>query len=310
MATVPPTFHTLPPFHGGGLGVKEDELFKGQKLHHPFATEEKVTKVVIRPKDSRRKSYEKEMVELKYTPEFADERCRRAVEEGRCFMKHDGSCGLLTFDKSGKPVFWTRLDLKRKRDKRSGELADDFPEPEEGWIACEPKPTSEGATHWPHMVPIAQSDAGIYQDADRHGEPVPKEDRAYQFQIEAARRAVASGKIPSPADLPSGCCTLEWMGRKFNHKEADSFPEDVGGVAVLHNLVEFDLPRGERSYEGLRAFFERTRCIEGLVFYHPELGGVFKVRASMFPDLDWPPSQATDLGKCPDRNLSRNVALI
>ena len=130
-----------------------DGDFTGQKILHPFNAHEISIDLKINGKTKTRKKYV-------YKNEWVDDETRDAIKECQRFdVKHDGSCGALIYSElndSFEP--YARFDIKRNK---NGEFDNDL-KSDNNWIPCEPKPTKQDATHWPHFRPCSE-DPKIYK---------------------------------------------------------------------------------------------------------------------------------------------------
>lgn len=216
--------------------------FKGQKIHHPFETE-----LVGRS--------------LRYTDRSAPGVDISSVT--RFDIKHDGSCGALVWDQvSNQYKPYCRFDIKKNMKAKDGENFENK-QKTSAWIECEVKPTSDDATHWPHLRPCEED---------------PK---AYKWHLDAYAK---SKKTIDKLDRSfyGDLITVEFMGSKFNGKTSDLIG-DTG--IVIHGSMQMFVPDELKNYAGLKKIFEELKVIEGLVAYFPD-GKVMKIRAEMF-GLDW-----------------------
>lgn len=260
--------------HGVEHLKERNQNFNGQKLLHPFVTDFVEVSVESVNQKTGKKNVRK-FKEMVYTDKFVSEEAKNDLENALFFeMKHDGSCGYVRFV-DGKYVPYARYDVKKGKDGFGPSPADSLP--------CEPMPTDEQATHWPHFVPCFSSPS------------------AYKWHLEAFNKMMESGVLQK-LEGQEVSFTCEYMGKKFNYKSTD--PVEAEAVVVPHGLVTFDLPRELRSYQGLLALFKAFPTVEGVVVYGSN--NTWKVRRSQFLDeskpLEWPNSYS--------KSLSQLVALV
>lgn len=234
-------FLTADKLVGGG--------FNGEKMHHAIERIKVEKEVTVR---RRKKQVVIKRYDLVYGDSFvADEVADDILHADSFTMKHDGSCGLLKWDGSQHQPF-TRYDVKR--DKTTGEF-----NPPDGGIPCEEKPTTDEATHWPHMVPCKLPDHKWHLSAFELAKPLlgTLEERDY---------------------------TIEWFGRKFNYKWSD--PTDCSACIVPHGSVAFDIPMALRTPKGFAAIFNAIPNIEGLVARRGDR--TYKIRRDTCEGMRWP----------------------
>lgn len=238
--------------------LKDRQQFSGQKLLHPLKTKTVIT--VMKHVGKNNKEFTREVKEMVYEPEFVPEAEYDIKNATRFEMKHDGSCGYIFWDVEAQSfVPYARYDVKREKDGQ-------FKSVPPNAIPCEPQPTSDDATHWPHFVPCSND---------------PK---AYKWYIDAFTKMLASGKL----DGLKTSFTCEYMGKKFNYKPCDGVELDA--AIVPHGLVTIDIPVELRTPDGLMAVLEAFPFMEGIVIYGKD--HVWKVRREMFMKgshkLQWP----------------------
>ena len=218
--------------------------FNGQKLLHPFKTK------TIKGE----KVWENQMF---YIDDFSD---INLSECDRFDIKHDGSCGALVWNNSKNEYEpYARFDIKKKNNQ--------FTKPSSftsKWIECEPMPTTEEASHWPHFRPI-------YED--------PK---TYKWYINAFESSLESIKKMTK-EKNGEIVTIEYMGSKFNGKPEDPIHKECG--IVIHGSLRMNVPKELRNYEGFKKIFSVFH-IEGLVAY-PEGKSPMKIRAELFEGITW-----------------------
>lgn len=264
--------------------VEKKSSFNGQKLHHPFKTNE-IDDTYTYWDSKKRKNITKPCKELVYADEFLSEESKDDIQNAsRIEMKHDGSCGFILYDEqSGKFVPYTRYDMKKDKDGNFKEIPKDA-------ILCEEKPTDPSATHWPCFVPVLP-------DGDNKKQEYKWQQQAFELMTRSAR---------FDNDKVKFSFTCEYMGKKINWKKSDPIDEDA--VIVPHGLIEFNIPIELRNYEGFRKIFEKIDYIEGFIVHGKE--HIWKIRREMFLDqshgheskkLKWPSSG--------ERKLSDIVAL-
>lgn len=222
------------------LLLENDNNFNGQKLMHPFKFNDKNC----------------------YSNEFTSEGVKDDFQNIKeIHVKHDGACGLMYYDaKEKKYIPYTRYDIKKN--KKTGK----FGEPQDNWIECEPKPTSDGATHWAHF-------RSAYED-----------NKAYKWQIAAFDSLLASQKL-------NDCTksfTCEYMGKKCNYTKTD--PVDLDSCVIPHGSLVMEVPKELHSFEGFYKLLQSFPIIEGVVIYCEK--NVYKIRRNMYADennkrLEW-----------------------
>jgi hypothetical protein len=226
---------------------RKSTLFQGQKMLHPFKT-----------------IYE-DSKSMYYQDTFASEEIKRLTQDGATEfdVKHDGSCGALFWNGAkGKYEPYARFDIKKKKGM------DDFTTELDTskWFPCEPKPTAERATHWPHFRPVSED---------------PK---MYKWYIKAFENAAKYVSQMTP-EVYGELVTIEYMGNKFNGKPCDPL-DDKSVNIVLHGRLQLIIPIELRTPEGFRKILERLPVVEGIVV-HPLTSSPFKIRAETFKGLEW-----------------------
>lgn len=236
--------------------------FNGQKLFHPIKT--KTITETFTVKNRSNKETIKTKSELVYDSIFENNEVENSIKNAQSFeMKHDGSCGLILWDEVKQEyVPYARYDVKRD-DKNNT----DFKPVPPNSIPCEPKPTNDAATHWPHFVPCHS------------------DHKMYKWHLHAFSLMIQSGKL----DGIKRSFTCEYMGKKFNYKKSDGVNEDA--VIVPHGLVSLNIPVELRTVDGFKQILEKLSFIEGLII-HGRNGIVWKIRRDMFHNgskrMDWP----------------------
>lgn len=165
--------------------INNQSNFFGQKMHHPFMTEE-----ITRERNGR--SFQKYIYQEKFISKEVEQDIKNAI---RFEIKHDGSCGLI---KDNIP--FARYDIKRNK------TGDFVPAPSvTELIPCEPKPIAPEATHWPHFRDCRDE----------------MNKNCYKSHIVAFNKFMLEN--PQVANLNKSF-TCEFMGKAFNQKVSDPVP--------------------------------------------------------------------------------------
>ena len=246
------------------LSLKDTlKKFNGQKLFHLFK------RVVL----DDTKQYKKHV----YTNEFGSKDLEKQIKSARFFVKHDGMCGFMLFEKDTKKFIpYTRYD--NKKNKKTGK----FKPVNKEWIQCEP--LDKNATHWPHFRKL--------------------EEKKDKWQLEAFKLAKASGKLEGITES----FTCEYMGKKCNMPPADKLEKNA--VIVPHCSIEMFFADDLKTFEGIKKILSYL-CIEGMVVYF-ENGRIFKILRAMFVKknkdvLKWKKSEEDEWFHC--KNISNKLAL-